>query len=77
MEREIRDKVERDVRTAQFEVVEDDGGNWHWRLRAPNGEVLAHSESYPDKRSAVKGVESAKLNAGAARVEIAERGRVE
>lgn len=76
MERDIRNKVA-DVRTAQFEVVEDEGGAWHWRLRAPNGEVLAHSESYPDKRSATKGAESAKLNSGAARIEVVERARVD
>ena len=31
---------------------------WRWRLRASNGEILATSEAYTDKRNAV---ETAKL----------------
>lgn len=43
----------------RYEVVQGDSGAWHWRLRAGNGELLAHSELYPDKATAEAGVDAA------------------
>lgn len=44
---------------AQFEIVEGEDGQWHWRLRSKNGEILAHSEQYPDLEAAAAGVDAA------------------
>jgi len=38
-------------------------GNYHFSLVAANGEVIATSESYQSKASALKGVESVRRNA--------------
>lgn len=27
-------------------------GEWHWRLRAANGEIIAHGESYKTEQAA-------------------------
>jgi len=33
-------------------------GQWYWRVKAANGRVVAASEGYRDKRSAIRGVEA-------------------
>ena len=35
------------------EVFEGHGGGWYWRLVSNNGEILANSESYTEKDSAI------------------------
>lgn len=35
-----------------FEVYEDDAGEWRWRLRYPNGEIVADSGEGYGSRSA-------------------------
>jgi len=32
--------------TVKIEMFENTKGKWQWRLRAGNGEILAHSEEY-------------------------------
>ena len=55
----------------KFELFTDKGGNWRFNLKAGNGEVIATSEGYSSKASALGGIESAKTNApGAEVVEI-------
>ncbi|WP_458207108.1 HVO_2922 family protein [Haladaptatus sp. NG-SE-30] len=55
---------------ATFEVFEDDAGEWRWRLRHRNGNIIADSgEGYSSKRAAKKGIESVKRNALGAPVE--------
>jgi uncharacterized protein len=44
-------------------------GNYHFNLVAPNGEIIATSESYEGKAGAVNGIESVKRNAAAAEVD--------
>ena len=34
--------------TVRVEIFENKVGLWQWRLRAANGEILAHSEGYSD-----------------------------
>ena len=43
-----------------FEVYEDDAGQWRWRLKAANHEIVASSESYVDKAGAIRAVGSMK-----------------
>ena len=49
----------------KFEVYQDKAGGFRFRLKAGNGEVIASSESYKSKASALKGVESVRSNANA------------
>lgn len=56
----------------KFEVYKDKSGSYRFRLKAGNGEVIASSESYKSKASAMNGVESVKKNAGADVVDLTE-----
>ncbi|NUU31792.1 DUF1508 domain-containing protein [Arthrobacter sp. C9C5] len=56
----------------KFEVYKDKSGGYRFRLKAGNGEVIASSESYKSKASALNGVESVKKNADAAVVDVTE-----
>lgn len=49
---------------AAFEVYEDEGGEYRWRLRHRNGNVLADGrEGYSDRSGAWRGIESVKRHA--------------
>jgi uncharacterized protein YegP (UPF0339 family) len=48
---------------AKFELYVDKGGEYRFNLKAGNGEVIAGSEGYSSKASAVNGIESVKANA--------------
>ncbi len=39
----------------QFEITKDAAGEYRFRLRAPNGEIIAASESYKSKNGARMG----------------------
>lgn len=53
----------------RFEIVKSEKtGQFFFRIRATNGNVLANSEQYADKRSAVAACESIKKNAGDAEI---------
>ena len=54
---------------AKFELFVDKGGEYRFNLKASNGEVIASSEGYKSKASAVNGIESVKKNAADAVVE--------
>ena len=47
----------------KFEVYEDKGGEFRFRLKATNGQVIAVSEGYKAKASCLNGIESVKKNA--------------
>lgn len=47
----------------KFELWTDKGGDWRFNLKASNGQVIATSEGYASKASAVAGIESVKTNA--------------
>lgn len=50
----------------KFEVYEDKGGKWRFRLKAANGEVIATSQGYSSKASAKNGVDSVRRHAAEA-----------
>lgn len=55
----------------KFEIYKDTAGKFRWRLKAPNGEIIASSgEAYESKDSCRNGVQSVKNNAP--RAEITE-----
>ncbi len=52
----------------KFEIYKSSNGEYRFRLKAGNGEIIATSEGYTTKASAEKGIESVKNNAPAAEV---------
>ena len=53
----------------KFEIYTDKAGEFRFRLKARNGEIIAASEGYTAKASCLKGVESVRKNAADAQVE--------
>jgi len=52
-----------DKSTAKFEVFKDKAGEYRFRLKAPNGEIIAaSSEGYKAKKSCMNGIKSVKKN---------------
>jgi uncharacterized protein YegP (UPF0339 family) len=47
----------------KFELYEDNAGEFRFRLKAKNGEVIAVSEGYKSKSSCLNGIESVRKNA--------------
>jgi len=55
----------------KFEVYKDKKKQFRFRLKAPNGQIIAVGEPYTTKAGCLKGIESVKKNApGAAVVEV-------
>ncbi|WP_455278148.1 YegP family protein [[Eubacterium] cellulosolvens] len=54
---------------AKFEVYKDASGQFRFRLRAANNEIIAVSEAYTAKASCMNGIESVKTNAPIAEIE--------
>jgi uncharacterized protein YegP (UPF0339 family) len=48
---------------SHFEVYKDKSGEFRFKLKAPNGEIIATSEGYKSKASCLEGIESVKKNA--------------
>ncbi|WP_280586486.1 HVO_2922 family protein [Halorubrum sp. Boch-26] len=62
-----------DVGSAAFEIYEDAGGEWRWRLRHRNGNIVADSsEGYASRSNAVDGITSVKRNAPGAETEAVD-----
>ena len=57
------------VKHPKFEVYLDKAGEYRFRLKARNGEVIAVSEGYKAKDSCLNGIESVKNNAPDAEIE--------
>ncbi len=53
---------------AKFEVYKDKKGDYRFRLKAANGQVIATGEGYSSKDGCMNGIESVKKNAPAAEV---------
>ena len=60
------------VKHPKYEVYLDKAGEYRFRLKATNGEIIATSEGYKAKASCLNGIESVKKNAPEAPVETAE-----
>jgi hypothetical protein len=54
--------------TGKFEVYTDKKGEFRFRLKAANGEVIAVGEGYSTKAACMNGIESVKKNAPVAPV---------
>ena len=60
------------VTNPKFEVYTDKSGEFRFRLKARNGEIIAVSEGYKAKASCLNGIESVRKNAPDAPVVAAE-----
>ena len=60
------------VKHPKFEVYTDKAGEFRFRLKAKNGEIIAVSEGYKAKAGCLNGIESVKKNAVDAEVVEAE-----
>ena len=47
----------------KFEVYTGKGGEYRFRLKAANGEIIATGEGYSSKQACLNGIESVKKNA--------------
>lgn len=56
----------------KFEIYEDKAGEFRFRLKATNGQVIVTSEGYTKKDGCKNGIESVKKNAPDADVELPE-----
>ena len=52
----------------KFEMYKDKAGEFRFRLKARNGEIIGVSEGYTTKANCVNGVESVKKNAAEAEI---------
>lgn len=69
---EIEDQTADSVETVKhpkFEMYQDKAGEYRFRLKAKNGEIIATSEGYKTKSSCENGIASIKKNAPDAEVE--------
>ncbi|GAB3582297.1 YegP family protein [Leifsonia lichenia] len=53
----------------KFEIYQSSNGEYRFRLKAGNGEIIAVSEGYKSKASARNGIESVQKNAPGAAVD--------
>lgn len=52
----------------KFELYQDKAGEWRFRLKAGNGEVIATGQGYASKSGALNGIDSVRRNAAEAEV---------
>lgn len=53
---------------SKFEVYQDAAGEWRWRLKASNGQVVASGEGYKTQAGAKRGCEALQRAAKLAKV---------
>ncbi len=61
-----------EVTNPKFEIFVDKAGEFRFRLKAPNGEIIAKSEGYVAKAGCINGVGSVQKNAKDSAVDIIE-----
>ena len=61
--------VPKEMVAAKFEISKDKSGKFRFRLKAPNGEIIAASQGYESKANAEKGIEAIKAYAITAKIE--------
>lgn len=53
----------------KFEIYKDQKGEFRFRLKGRNGEIVAQGESYPTKAHAKRGIQAVQRAADGAKVE--------
>ncbi len=75
----VEDQTVEDFKTAvnpKFEIYTDKKGEFRFRLKARNGEIIATSEGYVAKAGCLNGIESVRKNAPDAEI-VKETGAAE
>ena len=57
------------VKNPKFEIYPDKKGEFRFRLKATNGQIIAVGESYKSKPSVLNGIESVKKNVAEGNIE--------
>jgi uncharacterized protein len=65
----VRTLIEGGSMAGKFVLKKGSSGKYHFNLVASNGQVIATSETYERKQSALNGIESVKSNAPGADVD--------
>ena len=60
------------VSCPKFEVYVDKGGEYRFRRKATNGQIIAVSEGYAAKAGCMNGIESVRKNAAGADIKVQE-----
>ncbi|MBP3941635.1 MAG: YegP family protein [Christensenellaceae bacterium] len=71
----VEDQTAEEVETLKhpkFELYEDKAGEFRFRLKATNGQVIATGEGYKTKAGCLNGIESVKKNVADAEIVEAE-----
>ena len=55
--------------TGSFELKKAANGKYHFNLKAANGQVIAQSQMYASKATAMKGIESVRTHAADAKLD--------
>ena len=53
----------------KFELYKSSSGEYRFRLKATNGQIIATGEGYKTKANALNGIESVRKNAATAQVD--------
>ena len=61
------------IKNPKFEIYTDKAGEFRFRLKAANGQIIATGEGYKEKKSCLNGIKSVKKNAADAPVEEAKK----
>ena len=59
-----------EIKNPKFEIYKDKKGDFRFRLKAANGEIILSSEGYTAKASCKNGIESVAVNAPKAEVVV-------
>ena len=54
---------------AKFEIYKNKKGEFRWRLRADNNQIIASGEGYTSKAGCKNGIESVRKNAPKAKID--------
>lgn len=58
---------------AKYEIYKDTRGEFRFRLKAPNGEIIGVSEGYSSKSACMAGIDSVRRNAPEAEIVEVEK----
>ncbi len=61
------------LKNPKFEMYTDKAGEFRFRLKATNGQIIAVGEGYKEKKSCKNGIESVKKNAADAPIEETQK----
>ena len=53
----------------RFEIYQDASGEYRFRLKAGNGQVIANGQGYTTKKACMNGIESIRKNAPDAKID--------